>query len=140
MTDLVSLMLSNNGLEVISANSGEEGLQLVKKENPDIIILDLMMPGQDGWEVCNAMRKFTSTPIIILSALSDPTIISSALDGGADDYIVKPISAGVLMARIKMLTRRHRAEAHGTKIVIEIPAAESYGMSSAFLKPGQGAI
>jgi len=129
MTDLVGLMLSTNGLDVITSNNGEKGIQLVIQEQPDIIILDLMMPGKDGWDVCKALRTFTTTPIIILSALNDPDIISAALDGGADDYIVKPISGGVLMARINMLTRRHRAEIKGTKIAVDAPLAEIYAIA-----------
>ncbi len=110
MTELLGLLLRGHGLDVIAANDGESGLQLVRTEKPDIIILDLMMPGKDGWEVCKIIRSFSSVPIAILSALDDPAIISSALDSGADDYMVKPIPSGVLIAHINNLTRRHRVE------------------------------
>jgi DNA-binding response OmpR family regulator len=110
MTDLLSLLLCSYGLDVISANNGEKGLQLVCNEKPDLIMLDLTMPGVDGWQVCKAIRSFSKVPIIILSALDDPAIISSALDAGADDYLVKPIPSSVLIAHINNLTRRAHVE------------------------------
>ncbi len=110
MTELIELLLRSHGLEVVSCNDSERGIQLAKSESPDIILLDLMMPGHDGWEVCKAIRAFTNTPIAILSALDNPAIISSALDAGADDYLVKPTPGGVLVAHINNLARRHIVE------------------------------
>ena len=110
MAELVGLLLRSHGINVISCNDGTQGLDLARTEKPDIIILDLMMPGIDGWEVCRTLRTFTSTPIAILSALDDPAIISTALDAGADDYMVKPIPSSVLIAHINTLTRRHQTE------------------------------
>ncbi len=110
MTELLGLLLRSHGMEVISCTSGTKGLELARTEKPDIIILDLMMPGIDGWEVCRTLRTFTTSPIAILSALDDPAVISTALDAGADDYMVKPIPSSVLIAHIKTLTRRHQAE------------------------------
>jgi DNA-binding response OmpR family regulator len=78
-----------------------------------------MMPGTDGWEVCRTLRTFTSTPIAILSALDDPAIISTALDAGADDYMVKPIPSSVLMAHINNLTRRHNVEKNTSAMMRE---------------------
>jgi DNA-binding response OmpR family regulator len=66
-----------------------------------------MMPGMDGWEVCKAIRTFTSTPILILSALDDPTFVVKALNAGADDFLVKPIQTNILVARINTLLRRN---------------------------------
>lgn len=110
MAELVGLLLRSHGIDVISCNDGGQGLNLARTEKPDIIILDLMMPGIDGWEVCRTLRTFTNTPIAILSALDDPAIISTALDAGADDYMVKPIPSSVLIAHINTLTRRHQTE------------------------------
>jgi DNA-binding response OmpR family regulator len=107
MTELLGLLLRSHGMDVISCNSGTKGLELARTENPDIIILDLMMPGIDGWEVCRMLRTFTKIPIAILSALDDPAVISTALDAGADDYMVP---SSVLIAHINTLTRRHKAE------------------------------
>jgi DNA-binding response OmpR family regulator len=117
MTELLGLLLRSHGMEVISCNSGTKGLELARTKKPDIIILDLMMPGIDGWEVCRTLRTFTKVPIAILSALDDPAVISTALDAGADDYMVKPISSSVLIAHINTLTRRHRVE-NGTSMMI----------------------
>ncbi|GAB4492716.1 MAG: hypothetical protein Fur0016_27800 [Anaerolineales bacterium] len=110
MTELIGLLLRSHGLEVIACNDSERGIELVKNEQPDIILLDLMMPGHDGWEICKSIRAFTSTPIAILSAIDDPAAISSALDAGADDYLVKPTPGGVLVAHINNLARRHAVE------------------------------
>lgn len=110
MTELIGLLLRSYGLEVISANDGEKGLELARSEKPDLIMLDLTMPGVDGWEVCKTIRTFSKVPVIVLSALDDPTIISSALDAGADDYMVKPVPSSVLIAHINNLTRRAHVE------------------------------
>jgi DNA-binding response OmpR family regulator len=110
MTEMLGILLRNNGMEVSSCNSGSEGIALTISEKPDIILLDLMMPGTDGWEVCRKLRSLTSTPIAILSALDDPDVISAALDSGADDYMTKPVPSSVLLAHIKNLTRRHIVE------------------------------
>jgi DNA-binding response OmpR family regulator len=110
MTDLIGLLLRSYGLEVISSNDGEQGLQLARSENPDLIMLDLTMPGLDGWEVCKTIRTFSKVPVIVLSALDDPAIISSALDAGADDYMVKPVPSSVLIAHINNLARRAHVE------------------------------
>lgn len=110
MTELIGLLLRSHGLEVVTCNESERSLEMVKSENPDIILLDLMMPGQDGWDVCKSIRAHTNTPIAILSAIDDPIVISSALDAGADDYLVKPTPGGVLVAHINNLARRHLVE------------------------------
>ena len=110
MTELIGLLLRSYGLEVISANDGEKGLQLARSEKPDLIMLDLTMPGVDGWQVCKTIRSFSKVPVIVLSALDDPAIISSALDAGADDYMVKPVPSSVLIAHVNNLTRRAHVE------------------------------
>lgn len=106
MTDLLSLLLNKRDFDVISSNNGEEGLQKARNESPDVIILDLMMKGMDGWQVCAAVRKFSSIPIIILTALDHPGTVVSALDAGADDFLTKPVSSGLLVSRLNTLTRR----------------------------------
>ena len=116
MTDLLSLLLKSHGLEIFTANSGEEGLRLVRSIVPDIIILDLMMPGLDGWQICREIRTFSNVPIIILSALDNPGMVASALDAGADDYLIKPVPSGVLIAHLNNLTRRANAENNGVDL------------------------
>jgi DNA-binding response OmpR family regulator len=106
ITELLSMLLKTHGFEVITTNSGCEGIQLVKDLNPKVVLLDLMMPDKDGWEVSKAVRKFSNVPILILSAINDPGMIASILDAGADDYLVKPVPSATLVAHIKKLMRR----------------------------------
>ncbi|HRY91668.1 MAG TPA: response regulator, partial [Candidatus Gracilibacteria bacterium] len=104
MTELLSLVLAPTKAEIITSNSGEEGLRLAGEVNPDIVLLDLMMPKMDGWQVTENIRKFSSTPILILSVLDNPGLVAKALDKGADDYLVKPVPSGILIAHINNLT------------------------------------
>jgi DNA-binding response OmpR family regulator len=106
VTDLLSLLLKSNGFEVTATNNSTEGLSLVREISPDVIILDLMMPEMDGWQICKAVREFSQVPIIILSALNDPSMIASVLDAGADDYLTKPTPSRVLIAHINRLINR----------------------------------
>jgi DNA-binding response OmpR family regulator len=106
VTDLLSLLLKSQGFEVFATNNSSDGLNMVREIQPDLVILDLMMPEMDGWEVCRAVRQFSQVPIIILSALNDPSMIASVLDAGADDYLTKPTPSRVLVAHINRLTKR----------------------------------
>lgn len=106
VTELLSLLLKSHGYDVTAVNSGPEGIDFLREKKADLIILDLMMPDMDGWEVCREVRKFSNVPIIVLSALNDPAMIASILDAGADDYLTKPASSSVMVAHIKQLVRR----------------------------------
>ena len=106
MTELLTLMLQSHDYEIKTANNGPDGIELLRKVKPDIILLDLMMPGVDGWETCKKIRSFSNIPIIVISALKDPEIVASALDAGADDFLVKPIPNNILVAHIRNLARR----------------------------------
>ena len=106
VTDLLSLLLKSNGFEVAATNNSTEGLGMIRDLSPDVIILDLMMPEMDGWQICKAVREFSQVPIIILSALNDPSMIASVLDAGADDYLTKPTPSRVLIAHINRLINR----------------------------------
>jgi DNA-binding response OmpR family regulator len=106
MTELLKMLLMPTHSIVIAANSGAEALQLAGETAPDIYILDLMMPDMDGWQVCEAIRKFTNAPILVLSALDNPGTVAKALDAGADDYLIKPVPSGILIAHINNLFRR----------------------------------
>jgi len=108
MTELLTILLRDPGFEVISANSGEDGVNKARELNPDVVILDLMMPGVDGWEVCSKVRKFSTTPILVLSALNAPGTVAKALDAGADDYLIKPVPNNVLIAHLHNLARRRQ--------------------------------
>jgi DNA-binding response OmpR family regulator len=105
-TELLSIILKMHGFEFHAANSGEEGIQSIRDQPPNIVLLDLMMPGLDGWQVCKTVRTFSDVPIIILSALDSPGMVASALDDGADDYLIKPVPINVLVAHLKRLIRR----------------------------------
>lgn len=106
MTDILKMILEPTEAQVISSNSGVNGLQKLQELNPDIVVLDLMMPDMDGWQVCEAVRRISPVPIMILSVLDNPGLIARALDMGADDYLVKPVKSAVLIAHINNLTRR----------------------------------
>jgi DNA-binding response OmpR family regulator len=106
MTELLSLLLKTHGYEPLVANTSTDGLRKIREESPDAVILDLMMPDMDGWQVCAEVRKFSTVPIIILSALDNPGLVASALDAGADDYLVKPVPTGTLLSSLTQLTRR----------------------------------
>ena len=110
MTELLTLLLQPHDFEVVTVNSGKEGIDLLQQIRPDIILLDLMMPEMDGWETCKKIRAFSNTPIVILSALNNPGMVASALDAGADDYLIKPVSGSILIAHIKNLARRSTAQ------------------------------
>lgn len=106
MTELLCLLLKPATTDVYIANSGKDGLALVDEKKPDVIILDLMMPEMDGYEVCQTIRKTNNTPILVLSALDMPGMVSKALDAGADDYLIKPVTSSILIAHINNLLRR----------------------------------
>lgn len=94
------------GFSVVHAASGEQGLQLVRQEHFDAILLDVMLPGIDGFEVCRLLRKFSSVPILMVTARGQEMERVMGLDVGADDYIVKPFSFQELLARVRALLRR----------------------------------
>lgn len=114
MTELLSMLLAPASSEIMTANSGKVGIELIKQFSPDIIILDLMMPEMNGWSVCRNIREFTDTPILILSAIDAPGSVAQALDVGADDYLVKPVSSGALMAHLNKLLRRSKITLQST--------------------------
>jgi len=107
--EIIDYNLSKEGYEVCSALDGEEGLQLVKKEVPDLVLLDLMLPGLDGIEVCRKLKAGAATQsisIIMVTAKGEESDIVLGLGMGADDYVTKPFSPRELMARVKSVLRR----------------------------------
>lgn len=111
--EIVSYNLSKEGFEVFTAADGNEALQQARQHHPDLIILDIMMPGKTGVEVCQILRtqpEFAQTLIIFLTALSDETVHVKGLESGADDYVTKPVSPKVLISKIHALFRRVRKE------------------------------
>lgn len=104
--ELVSLYLLKEGYKIFTASNGIEGLEKFESEHPDIIVLDIMMPGMDGWEVCRRIKKRFTTPILILSAKGETFDKVLGLELGADDYLVKPFDPKELVARVKAVLRR----------------------------------
>lgn len=110
---LVSYNLIKSGFNVSCADSGEEGLQILQRETVDLVLLDLMLPGKDGIEVCTIIRgkhDADRLPIIMLTAKSEEDDIVTGLSCGADDYVTKPFSPRVLIARVKAVLRRKQRE------------------------------
>jgi len=105
--------LTAHGYAVYEASTGEEALQVVPAARPDVIILDLGLPGIGGTEITTHLREWTQTPIIILSVQGDESAKVAALDAGADDYLTKPFGAGELLARIRAALRRSCREETG---------------------------
>jgi DNA-binding response OmpR family regulator len=98
--------LEREGYAVITASDGEEALSRARSDRPDLIVLDLMLPKLDGWEVCRILRQESTTPIIMLTARDEETSKVLGLDLGADDYLTKPFSFQELLARVRALLRR----------------------------------
>jgi DNA-binding response OmpR family regulator len=111
--ELVELHLRKEGLGVYTAGSGEEALQVLRAHQVDLVVLDLMLPGINGLEVCRRMKASEAgarIPVLMLSARSDETDIVVGLELGADDYVTKPFVPKVLVARVRALLRRSRGE------------------------------
>ena len=106
VTEVVERYLVRDGFEVATASDGDEALAQAQTWGPDLIVLDLMLPGRDGLEVCRSLRHESSVPIIMLTARGDETDRIVGLEVGADDYMVKPFSPRELVARIKAVLRR----------------------------------
>jgi len=107
--EIIQYNLRSEGYEVATAKNGNEAIDLAKKFNPDLIILDIMMPGKNGIEVCKILRMqpaFNDTLIIFLTALSDELTEVKGLETGADDFITKPVSPKVLVSKVNALFRR----------------------------------
>jgi DNA-binding response OmpR family regulator len=107
-TSLVALYLEKEGFDAVVAHDGLEGLALAKRHNPILVILDLMLPKLDGWEVCRQLRRTSYVPIIMLTARGEEVDRISGLTLGADDYVAKPFSPRELVARVKAVLRRGR--------------------------------
>jgi len=123
--ELVKYNLEKEGYTVQTATSGEEAVRTIRKSLPDLVVLDLMLPGMDGLDVCKILKNDATTkqiPIIMLTAKGDESDIVLGLELGADDYITKPFSTKILRARVKTVLRRGEAEVQSSeKSVISLP-------------------
>ena len=112
MRQLVIDFLKPEGYEILEAVDGKEALDIYDKEHPDLVLLDVMMPGYDGWTVCREIRRESAVPIIMITAKGEEIDQLFAYDLGVDEYITKPFSPKILVAKIKAVLRRGQQEAH----------------------------
>lgn len=121
IAELISYNLTSNGYKVITANNGNDAVKLAVEEKPNLILLDLMIPGKDGYDVCKDIRSNSdvrNTPIIMLTAKSEELDKILGLELGADDYITKPFSVRELLARVKAVLRRFSISEPESNILI----------------------
>lgn len=107
ISDLARMYLTKEGFDLINAEDGNEGLKLFREKKPTLLILDLMLPGIDGLEICRQVRKESTVPIIMLTARGDDIDRIVGLELGADDYLTKPFNPRELVARVKAVLRRY---------------------------------
>lgn len=128
--DIVEVLVYNlgrDGYEVLTAESGEDGLSLARAHPPDLVLLDLMLPGMEGLQVCRTLKSEAATkgvPVIMMTAKSEDADIVTGLEMGADDYITKPFSPRVLIARVRAVLRRPAARDDDAEQVIRVGSLE----------------
>jgi len=110
LREVVSLVLSASGMTVDSVGAGDEAVRAFEKEAYDLVVLDVMLPGIDGFEVCRRLREHSSVPIVMLTARTEAGEVVRGLELGADDYVTKPFEAAVLLARVRAVLRRAAPE------------------------------
>jgi len=106
LLQLAGLLFKKEGAKVVTARDGLDGMSKLFTHHPDLIVLDVMMPGMDGFEVCRRIRQVTDTPLIMLTALNHEKEMLLGLDAGADDFLTKPFNPEILLARAKTILRR----------------------------------
>lgn len=112
---LVKTYLEREGFSTLHASRGPEGLQLAREKKPIFVILDIMLPGLDGWELCRRLRTFSNVPLLMLTAREEEIDRVKGLAIGADDYVIKPFSPRELVERVKAILRRARPMVHEEK-------------------------
>ena len=127
--ELIRLYLEKEGFDVTIANNGSDAIAMIRQNHPDLVLLDIMMPVIDGWEVCRQVREFSQVPIIMLTAKGETFDKVMGLDLGADDYIVKPFDTKEVVARVKAVLRRttpeeNTGEVSYDKLVVNIDRYE----------------
>ena len=115
--ELLRLYIEKEGFSTVIANDGKQALEIFEEENPVLIMLDIMLPGLDGWQVCREIRKKSQVPIIMLTAKGEVFDKVLGLELGADDYVVKPFEAKEVVARIKAVLRRSGQQGEAVKEV-----------------------
>ncbi|MBN3526331.1 response regulator transcription factor [Paenibacillus apiarius] len=128
MRNLIRIYLKKHGYDVIETDNGIQALEIMEKEAADLVILDIMMPGMDGWSVCERIRERWPIPILMLTARTDTKDKVQGLNMGADDYVVKPFDGEELVARVGALLRRAQASLAGASAApaIHVPGMDIY--------------
>ncbi len=136
LRELTTFILSNEHHEVVAAESGEQALEIIHEFKPDLILLDIVLPGKNGYEICEKLKEDQSTsciPIIMLSQLGSEDEVSEGLSTYADDYITKPFKPKILLARIASVTRRVKIHQNSSKILLG-PIEIDYDMKEVYVK------
>jgi two-component system, OmpR family, KDP operon response regulator KdpE len=120
MIDFIRMNLELEGAKILSAKNGLEALDQVRKHNPDLILLDIMMPQLDGYETLRMLREFSSIPVVMLTAKSEEEDIVKGLELGADDYITKPFGVRELVSRVKAVLRRVQSTTEHGQALLKI--------------------
>ncbi|NLO06220.1 MAG: response regulator transcription factor [candidate division WS1 bacterium] len=105
---MINTALGQSGFDILEAGTAAEAVEAIRREDPDVVLLDLILPDGDGVQVCREVRQYSDVSIIMVTAKRDLTDRLAGLDAGADDYVTKPLSMGELVARVKSLLRRRR--------------------------------
>ena len=120
ISELLRLYLEKDGYETVIVHDGQAALKSFRENEPDLVLLDIMLPGLDGWQVCREIRKFSDKPIIMLTAKGETFDKVLGLELGADDYVTKPFDAKEVVARVKAVLRRSGSSASPEKDVKEV--------------------
>ncbi len=111
LSEMLQIVLRQEGFDTVHCSTGEDAVQEFRESRPDLVLLDLMLPGRDGVAVCGDIRAESGVPIVMLTAKSDTSDVVAGLEAGADDYVAKPFKAKELVARIRTRLRRFNGEA-----------------------------
>lgn len=133
----VTLALEEEGWEVLEADTGEKALEIFEETPADVILIDIMLPGIDGFEVCRSIRRASDVPIIMVTARADTHDVVAGLEAGADDYLTKPFAPKELSARIRAMLRRARSPEPGDLQSIKVGELEVKAEEGIVLKEGE---
>lgn len=116
IAEMVTILLEAEGYDVTVCGAGDKVVPLYRSERPELVLLDVMLPGMNGVDVCKALREESDVPIIMMSALTDSVDVIAGLEAGADDYVTKPFENSILLARVKARLRRQEPEAETLQV------------------------
>ena len=120
LAEMLGIVLRREGLEPVFVASGADALPTFRATRPDLVLLDIMLPGRDGLDVCRDLRSHSNVPIVMLTARSDTVDVVRGLEAGADDYVVKPFKPAELVARVRARLRRHESRVAESLQVMDV--------------------